>query len=384
MARNILRTSFTQPLKAARYLGDYEAIVVDLRWDSIAGINVAAPGETKQVPDGLAEATSAMLEQRSSELARFLHGGGVLVAKVQPSATMWERGSNYNSPTIEVDSTYWLVSKVRSLDYVVSRLGVSALLPGPGRQIDVREVGHPLEAVIREASGYTGIIAKEVFEFEDSVLLLATTRIGDPVAAEIPVGDGLVFLVPSGVDEKTLIVALEEILATRERHRSIWLLPEEAALIAEEEALRVDTREGLKALGVRQQAIGDLRAWVMKNNLNVSRAIGYYESGTSATVPVQRAMQDLHKLVDLLEGYFGGSEEALAARLSVPKAHFKHIKKLANQPKLDFRHATSGETEGADVVEVEQARQDARALVQRCIEVCCEEEVKSRSQVKAN
>jgi hypothetical protein len=384
MARNVLRTSFTQPLKDARYLGDYEAIVVDLRWDSIAGINVAAPGETKQVPDGFAEATLAMLEQRSSELARFLHGGGVLVAKVQPSATLWERGSNYSSPTIEVDSTYWLVSKVRSLDYVVSRLGVSALLPGPGRQIDIREVGHPLETVIREASGYTGIIAKEVFEFEDSVLLLATTRIGDPVAAEIPVGDGLVFLVPSGVDEKTLIGALEEILATRERHRSIWLLPEEAALIAEEKALRVDTRERLKALGVRQQAIGDLRAWVMKSNLNVSRAIRYYESGTSATVPVQRAMQDLHKLVDLLEGYFGGSEQALAARLSVPKSHFKHIKKLANQPKLDFRHATSGETEGADVAEVEQARQDARALMQRFIEVCVEEEVKSRSQVKAN
>ena len=382
MARNILRTSFSKPLGAARYLGDYEAIVVDLRWDSIAGLNEPDPGKTLQVADGIAVATSKMLERRSSELARFLQGGGVLVAKVQPTSHIWERGSRYDSVASEVDTTYWLAAQVRSLDYVVSRLGLNLLLPGHGQEIAMIEVGHSLESVIREASGYTGLIAKEAFEYEDSALVLATTRIGDPVAAEIPVGDGLVFLVPSGVDDKQLIVALEEILSTRERYRSKWLLPEEVALIAEENAVRVEAREKLRALGTRQRSIGDFRTGMLRSNVNVSRAIGYYENGTSATRPIQRAMQDLHKLVDLLEGYFGGSEEALAVGLGVPKSLFKHIKKLANQPKLDFRHATSGETEGADVEEVQQAREDARALVQRFIEVCYEQEIKNHPQVK--
>jgi hypothetical protein len=213
----------------------------------------------------------------------------------------------------------------------------------------------------------------------EACILLATSRIGDPVAVEIPVGDGLVFLLPSGVDDQQLETALEEILALRDRHRQTWLLPEEASLIEAESAIRAEARSKLADLVAQQKAIADLRASVMRENVNLARAISYYENGTSATRPIQRGMQDLHKLVDLLEDYFGGSEDGLASGLGVPKSHFKHIKKLANQPQLDFRHARSGETEGADAAEIEQGRNDARALVVRFVEYCYYEELSRRS-----
>jgi hypothetical protein len=255
--------------------------------------------------------------------------------------------------------------------------GTRVFTTGSGREIKIREYDHPLEGVIRGASGYAGQIAKELFDLPDPILL-ATTRIGDPIAAEINVGAGLVLLLPNGVDAKELAAALDEMIGARERHRQTWRLPRESALIEEEKAVRTELREKLANLDEEAGKLADLRLSVM-NEVNVARAIGYYENGTSATRPIDRAMQDLYKLVDMLEDYFGGSEDKLAAGLGVPKSLFKaHIKKLANQAQLDFRHAESGEVVGADVAEVEQARRDAKDLVQRFIEYRCEEEQKRR------
>lgn len=61
------------------------------------------------------------------------------------------------------------------------------------------------------ASGYTALIDPKVFEWEGPILL-ATSRVDDPVAAEIPVGPGVVFLLPSGVDDALLAQALDGIL----------------------------------------------------------------------------------------------------------------------------------------------------------------------------
>ncbi len=368
MARTILWTSSNRPLATAHYLGDYEAIVVDLEWGSLIGANGLVSGQDGEATDEFVRETTNTLDRRAKELEPFLSSGGVLVVKVQPPSVLWS--ADYQGRTGEVDTTRWLVSNVYPLQYAVV-LGEPPFVAGSGRRITLREFGHPLEAVIRNANGYTGRIAKLVFDLDDPVLL-AVTRIGDPVAAEIPVGDGLVFLILSGVSDKQLEVALNEILAARERYRQNWLLPEEAALIGEQKAVQVQAREKVASLAKRSQELADVKASVMKR-VDMQRAIGYYENGTSATRPIKQAMVDLYKLVELLEGYFGGSEDKLASRLDVPKTLFKHIKKLANQRQLDFRHATSGETEGADVKEVEQARDDARALVQRFVEQCCAE-----------
>jgi hypothetical protein len=379
--RNILHATSILPLKDARYLGDYEAIVIDLRWGSLMAFEGAAPGGSLEIAEKLAEQTYAVLEQRSKELESFLAGGGVLVAKVHPASTVWGRGPRYNALTFEVDSTYWLVSQVYPLRYVSVAGYGPPLLPGTGHEIVIREVGHPLETVIAEANEYTGIVAKQALDI-DGAVLLATTRIGDPIAAELPVGTGQVFLLPSGVDDNKLMVVLEEILSTRERHRQTWLLPEEVALIADENALRTGTRDKLKSLSVRQKALAELRSSAIRGNLNLSRAITYFENGTSASRPIKNAMQDLHKLVDLLEDYFGGSEDDLALGLGVTKSTFKQIKKLANQPIHDSRHAKTGEIEGPAAAEVDMARENARVLVQRFVEHCCDKEVNNRASAE--
>ncbi len=192
------------------------------------------------------------------------------------------------------------------------------------------------------------------------------------------------FLVPSGVDDKELVAAVEKILATRERQRDTWHLREEAVLIEEEAAIRAETRDRVASLLKRRQELADLRVAVMRSNVNLARAVKYYENGSSSR-PIDSAMHDLYKLVELLEDYFGGSEEKLAAALNVPKALFKDgIKRLANQTPLNFRHAKSGKTEGADVAKVDQARDAAHTLVQLFIEYCCAEELEKRAaQAKA-
>jgi hypothetical protein len=322
--------------------------------------------------------TKALLERRTGELAAFLKAGGVMVVKVQPTSRIWAKNPNVRHRTDGVDTTEWMTSVVAQLEFAALASGHdSPFIAGSGREIALCEFDHPLATVILEASGYSARIAHELFQVADSILL-ATGRIGDPIAAEVSVGNGLVLLVPSGVDDKKLDVALDGILSARERYRQMWLLPEEAALIDDEKVVRADARLKLEALDRRAHELADVRAFVMKS-VDVARAISYYENGTSATRPIKQAMVDLYKLVELLEGNYGGSEEELAAGLAVPKSLFKNIKKLANQKELDFRHATSGETEGADVKEVEQARADARALVQRFIEDSCAEELKQRT-----
>ncbi len=207
---------------------------------------------------------------------------------------------------------------------------------------------------------------------------MATTRIGDAVAAEMSVGEGLVLLVPSGVDDAQLLTALEEILVARERYRESWLLPEEAALNQAEAELLEATRKRRAEYAARARALRELRGSVMQD-VDVRRAIGYYENGVSATRAIKTAMYDLYKLVELLEDNLGGSEDSLVSELGVDKSIFKRIKKLANQKQLDFRHAKSGETEGADAADIQQARDDARVLVQKFIEYRYAEQVRRRA-----
>lgn len=182
------------------------------------------------------------------------------------------------------------------------------------------------------------------------------------------------------MDDKQLDRALDELLAARERYRQTWVLTQESGLLEAEATVRAEARSKIADLAAQRKAIADRRVSVMNGNINLARAIGYYESGTSATRPIANAMQDLHKLVDLLEDYFGGSEEGLATALGVPKSRFKNIKKLANQPQLDFRHAKSGETEGADKAALERAREDAHDLVHRFVEYCYAEDLGRESK----
>jgi hypothetical protein len=375
--RPTLHTTVKTPLSDAHYLGDYEGIILDPTWEALLGFKDGpAPGREEEKEHGLVQTISRVLTTRATELETFLLAGGVLVAKVQPTAGLYAKNMYTSAVTARVDTIGWLAEPIPPMGYAME-LRSWPFIEGSGAEIVIREPGHVLESLILSATKYTARLAPELF-IRKGTTVLATTRIGDPIAAEIAVGNGLVLLIPSGVDEDQLRADFEEILAMRERYRSSWLLPEEMVVIEEDKALLDETRSKREALRQQAEGLAKIRASVM-STVDVKRAIAYYESGTSAARPVKQAMVDLYKLVELLEGFFGGSEGGLASGLAVPKTRFKHIKKLANQKELDFRHATSGEIVGADVAEVEQAREDARVLVQKFVERCSAQEIQRRT-----
>lgn len=378
-ARKVLVTTRKTPLAAANYLGDYEALIIEPTWASLTGVEaLPAPGRSMDLDEPSLLGIAAMLQARSEELTKFLFSGGLLVVKVQALSGLYAKNQITGQVTAKCDTVDWIAQAVTPMMFA-KKLGHWPFSAGSGTQIEIREPGHPLEELIRNARGYTALLSPSLLDFEDSVLL-AVGRIGDPVAVEIAIGSGSVFLLPSGIDDSKLKTVLRELLDTQERLRSDWLLPEEAALVEQERSLLNETRRRREDLKIRQHAFAELRSSVLKKR-DVKRAIDYYNAGTAATRPIKQAMVDLYKLVEILEGYFGISEEQLAAGLGVPKARFKNIKKLANQKELDFRHATSGETVGADVAEVEQAREDARFLVQKFIQHCCAEENRNSAAI---
>lgn len=379
MSHRILVTSPTNPLVDANYLGDYDAIVLEPTWTALFGFKDAPePGLEAERDDKVVRGIEHVLKTRGKELDQFLAAGGLLVIKARPTSGLFSR---YPSATsTHVDTIRWMADAITPIAYVIA-LHQWPFIEGKGSEIIPREPGHAFEELLRTSTGYTARLDPQLMHF-DGTTVLAESKIGDPVAAEITVGEGTAFILPSGLDATALIVRLEELLDTRDRFRSQWRLPEEIALIEAERDLLDQTRSQREVLTAKLRGFEEIRASVMKTT-DVARAVAYYEAGTSATRPIKQAMVDLYKLVELLEGYYGGSEDELATSLGVPKTRFKHIKKLANQKQLDFRHATSGATEGADAAEVEQARADAKFLVQRFIERCSAEEGNRRASASS-
>lgn len=373
MARSILWTSAAHPLKDAHQLGDYEALIVEPTWENLVGLRGPAPGYEQSIDLNELRLINAGLERRTPELLGLLHSGGILAVKVQaPSVLKWS--NSVGTRISEVNTEAWLINAIPKMGgswNQISRIG-------SGNTIVVREPGHPLENVIQNASGYAALLNNTVLQ-DNETILLATTRTGVPIAAEIPVSRGVVFLLPSGVDHAALTSALDQLLDDRARYRGAWVLPQEKELLDQVRGVRAALQAQVRKLEAEIDELADIRSAVMKD-VHVERAIAYYENGVSPTRDIKHAMQDLYKLVEMLEARLGGSEDALALALALPKARFKHIKKLANQKDLDFRHATSGQPVGADVADVEQARKDARELVQKFIELRSLDEMNRRAR----
>jgi hypothetical protein len=372
MAHNIFRTTDSEPLNAAHHLGDYEAVIVELIWPRLIGLHGGpGPGYSFSLDYALVKDARVALGRRTKELFEFLVSGGVVAVKGYARAVLeWSNTIGTQSVTASTDA--WLIEAIPAL-----RLNYSEIFElGSGTFISIAEPGHPLENVIRGATGYAALLRNNVFEKKNHIVL-GTSRIGQPIAAELPVGRGLVFLLPSGVNDASLESALSLLLDDRARHWTSWILPRETELLKEEDGIREAVQEELKRIRAERDWLADIRIEVLRD-VHVERALTYYENGVSATRDIRRAMQDLHKLVEMLEAVLGGSEDQMAKALGVPKTRFRHIKKLANQKEYDFRHTTSGEPVGADAADIEQARDDARELVQKFIERRSAEEVDRR------
>jgi hypothetical protein len=343
MGHTIFRTTDSEPLTHAHHLGDYEAVIVELTWPSLVGLHGGpAAGYSLSLDYPLVNDTRISVGRRTKELLDFLVSGGVLAVKAHARAVIeWSNTIGTQSMTANTDA--WLIEAIPGLGgghYEIFELG-------SGKSISITEPGHPLEDVIAGAAGYSALLRNNVF------------------------------VLPSGVNDAALESSLGRLLDARARHRGMWILPRETELLKEEKVLRGAVQEALTRIKAERDQLADVRIEVMKD-VHVERAVTYYENGVSATRDVKRAMQDLHKLAEMLEAVLGGSEDEMAKALKVPKSRFKSIKKLANQKEYDLRHATSGEPIGADAAEIQRARDAARELVQKFIELRSAEELERR------
>ncbi len=100
---------------------------------------------------------------------------------------------------------------------------------------------------------------------------------------------------------------------------------------------------------------------------HVNRAIDYYLSAARPGVTPERALARLYKLCEMLEDYFDAGEKGLAERLGMPLSRIKDVKKLANRPEHDARHANAGATSDVTPGELVEALEIAREMIQRFI-----------------
>jgi hypothetical protein len=347
-------------LSSAEYLGEYAAIVLEPTWKEMAGMDSPPPGMTKEVEGRVVDQVDRFLKRRSLELRDFLRLDGVLVVKLELPSGLFFPG-NMTEVSASVDTHEWWLKAV-GLGSAYRQNEFSFEIGHGAAGVELTEPGHGFEETLLKAKGYTVRLDRAFAELP-MVTVLATNRTREPVAAEIRLDRGTAILLPSRIDDATLREDIKTILTARMPLAEIWTRPEELQIRKDYEDVLSRMRQERDKHQKILAGIKAVKAAVLKD-ADVKRAVAYFRNGTDPTRPIKQAMGDLYKLVEFLEALHGGSEDTLATDLNVPKSRFKSIKKLANQPSLDFRHATKGETSGADAAEVETARADARVLLQ--------------------
>lgn len=130
------------------YLGDYEAIVLEPDWHSMMGVDsLPEPGYQGEIDERILRGIIATLELRAAELEAFLKGGGILIAKILPEASVYSTNRYSGHEIARATSLNWLISKVPPL-WLVASSGHSPFVPGSGREIVIRELDHPFEAAL--------------------------------------------------------------------------------------------------------------------------------------------------------------------------------------------------------------------------------------------
>lgn len=146
-----------------------------------------------------------------------------------------------------------------------------------------------------------------------------------------------------------------------------WALEEELALRTQlGDALR-QLRAAREDASARLRRIREVKDRVLAEQ-HVRRAISYWDRATRPGTSAADAFQELYRMQEMLERLHGNSERGLAEGLGIPMARLKSLKRLANAPEHDFRHATIGDPTRPPADEVLAALEDARAIVQAFIE----------------
>jgi len=360
------RQNHRTPLLNAHFLAEYDTILLEPTWTTLTGVEsgVPAPGGTARMDQKWVVLVGRSLHERHTQLEAFFRAGGVLVVLGNlPSAVYWSY-DHLDSHAEDLTETHrWWSDYAGPIGDLHRRRADGFLLGSGTGPLDIHEPGHFLESLIEPASYSVRMPARE--HLTPEITVLATNRVGDPVAVEIPVHRGRILILPSGVDQIKVMAAVHSVQQSVAEVVDGWKLPDETEVErARDErlhALRVERDAAEKALSairiIKQAAVSDIDA---------QRVLKYYRAGTDQSRAIKRQMTDLYTMVEILEGWCGGGEKDVETQLGVS---VKRIKKVANQPQYDYRHATTGPPVGADVALIDAARQDATSLVQAFLDV---------------
>lgn len=378
---NILRLTGEKRLPNAHVLSEYDAIIVDPRFAPLLGYADLAPGSVTNTDHAATVlGASAELEKRSKELESFFGLGGIAVVHAYAEAVLVSRQARMYTDAVEtVASTHrWfydrLVPPPRYLrpgerpPFPSDEPPEPWIRPGQGEHIRVVEPGHAFAPYLASVRAYAARFGGFVRDWSNATIL-AENRAGEPVAVEFAAGRGAVLVVPPPADSPgrgILFEALRQLLRERVSVGREWRLASEEQLGKEEQELALRHREERRDLAERRAESQAVKTRVFEAPI-VKRIAAYWDRATAAGATHEQSLQQLYKLIEVLEDSYGGERE-LPSALGVDRAKLKAVKRLANQSEYDIRHAGAGETEALPLPSFNEALEFGRQLMQAFLE----------------
>jgi hypothetical protein len=369
--QRILTISLTSGLHLhdADALAEFDAVIVDQLMELLAsdhGLRVA-PATQKTDDAGVLPSIRAAMHRRTQEAAQLMIRGGVLVVRLRPLGVLVEPVSLYMPSTRMLDfytsGDWWidLEPRLKSLRHDHEQTLVHPATGPAGR---VLEPSHTLEPYLREAR-YTAVLDALVTTTA-GCSVLAINGGAEPLAAQIPMGEGLLLIVPSEGDETLLEHCVLELLDLRSAYRDDWRLPAEQEALSDLTAADLEFRARRDAPLARLREIRSRKRRVLEQR-SVQRVLDYYRSATATGNSRQRSVEHLHKIVEVIADEIG-SVTKLRSTLAVTKRTVDAITHLANRPEVDARHANVDEPRNIADDEMTAALAAAAQIVQRYVE----------------
>jgi hypothetical protein len=393
-ALKILRLDGETKIENSHVLAEYSAIIIDPRVHRLfRDAPVLGPGNYgARTSDTFVQAEdlrrmAGILEKKSHELVRFFDGGGVLVVfGVAPTRLTHESRRGYSDPsTVHVSTHDWFVrclvdpgpmdglsmsEKVMRFAIATAQIDEPFLVEGSGTQMSVLDPGHAFASYISGVSAYEARLTPSVAGWPN-LTRLADNPAREVVAAELIVRSGLAILVPPLPEmpaaRALFNAALDAVLSARLSVGGAWRLSAEKKLDEEFAQIQGRHREEVVKLSAARASVASAKTRVFEST-QVKRVIVYWDRVTQEGASAPRIMQELYKLIEVLEDQYGG-ERALPDALGIDAARVKRAKRLANEEKYDLRHADSRTAiEPVRPPEVQEALEIGRELVQRFLD----------------
>jgi hypothetical protein len=347
----ILRLTGETRLPRARVLSEYEGIVVDPRFaplfdfsDRLEPGSVTEANYSSTVTDAAAE-----LDKRRKELKPFFELGGIVVVYGYAETILFadERPMYNESRRTTAHTHRWLYEHLQPpprqlkpgerLPFPSNEAPEPWLRPARGEYVRVVEPGHALAHYLEGVRSYEALFARYVREWSNATIL-AENRASEPIAVEFAAGRGSIIVIPPPSDSPSRDRLNEMVLQLIRERVSVgreWHLTAEVELDAEERATALRHAEDRRQLGDRRAFVRSVKAQLF-DEVMTKRVIAYWDRVTAAGATHEQALQQLYKLIEVLEDRYGG-ERGLPEALGIDRAKLKAVKRLANN--YDIRHA---------------------------------------------